>query len=74
MGVPPFFTFQNVTMAYALVNGEQLLTMDQHVPTKRWNRISESKNLDNGDKVGLQETLSIAFWILRAGTRRTNPH
>ena len=47
--------------------------MAQHVPTKMRNRIRESKNLDNGDKVGLQETLSIAFRILRAGTRITNP-
>ena len=51
-----------------------LRTMAQHVPTKRRNRISDSKNLDNEDKVRLQETLSITFWVLRAGTRRTNPH
>ena len=73
MGVPPFFTFQSVTTSYARGNDEQLRTMAQHVPTKRRNRISEYKNLDNGDKVGLQETLSMTFWILRAGTRRTNP-
>ena len=73
-GVPPCFTFKSVTTAYACVNGEQLSTMAQHVPTKRRNRIRESKNLDNGDKVGLQETLSIAFRFLHEGTRRTNPH
>ena len=72
--MPPFFTFQSVTTAYARGNGEQLRAMAQHVPTKRRNRIRESKNLDNGDKVGLQETLSIAFRILRGGTRRTNLH
>ena len=72
--MPPFFTFQSVTTAYARINGEQLRTMAQHVPTQRRNRIRESTNLDDGDKIGLQETLSIEFWILRAGTRRTNPH
>ena len=71
--MPPCFTFQSVTTDYARVNGEQLRTMAQHVPTKRRNRIRESKNLDNGDKVGLQKTMSITFWVLRAGTRRTNP-
>ena len=70
----PFFTFQSVTTAHARGNGEQLRTMDQHVPTKMRNWIRESKNLDNGDKVGLQETLSIESRILRAGTRRINPH
>ena len=54
-GVPPLFTFQSVTTAYARENGEQLRTMAQHVPTKRRNRISDSKNLDNGDKFGLQQ-------------------
>ena len=73
-GVPPLFTFQIVTTAYDRVNGEQLHIMAQHVPTKRRNRIRESKNLGNGDKVGLQETLTIAFRVLRAGTQRTNSH
>ena len=59
--MPPFFTFQSVTTAYARGNGKKLRTMAQHVPTKRRNWISESKNLDNGDKVGLQETLTITF-------------
>ena len=72
--MPPFFTFQSVTTAYARGNGEQLRAMAQHVLTKRRNRIYESTNLDDGDKIGLQETLSIAFWFLRAGARRTNPH
>ena len=65
------FPFQSVTTAYARGNREQLCTMPQHVPTQRRNQIHESKNLDDGNKVGLQETLSIAFRLLCAGTQRT---
>ena len=54
-------------------NREQLRTMAQHVPTKRRNQICESTNLIDGDKIGLEETLSIYFWFLRAGTQSTNP-
>ena len=59
--MPQLVTFQSVTTAYARGNGEQWRTMAQRVPTKRRNRISESKNLDNGDKVGLQENYQLPF-------------